>query len=139
MQTDSLTTSEQETINKSVEFPVGLPGFPELKKFVFAQQPEERPFAWMRSLEDEKIAFAVVEAYHLVPDFTFEVDDNELEEIGNPPPDKIGIFFIVKIESGEKLKLTVNCHAPIIINVRDRMGRQVVVPSENPEPAIFEF
>ncbi|MFZ5807403.1 MAG: flagellar assembly protein FliW [Verrucomicrobiota bacterium] len=136
---ESLTTSEYEMLNKAMEFPFGLPGFPEFKKFVFVQHKEERPFAWMRSLDDERIAFAVVEAYFLLPDFSFEIDDKELEEIGNPPPDKCGIFFIVKIDAGEKVRLTVDCHAPLIINTRDQKGRQVIVPSDKPEPTVFEY
>src|SRR3989339_2191805 len=139
MEPEITNESEREVANKAIEFPLGIPGFAHLKHFVFVQRPEEQPFAWMRSLEDENLGFAVVEAYHLVPDFSFEVDDRELEEIGSPPPERCAVFFIVKIEVGEPVKVIANCRSPLLINVIDRVGRQVVLHSETVEPTTFEF
>lgn len=132
---------EQDLVNKSVEFPMGIPGFPDFKKYVFARQPEEHPFAWMRSLDDDNLAFAVIEAYHLLPDFSFEVDDADLELIGNPTPDHVAVFFIVKIVPEDRIKLIVNTNAPILINARERKGRQIVIPREDGvyESTVFEL
>lgn len=138
-ETETSTNCEQEILNKAVDFPLGIPGFPELKRFVFAQHPEEYPFAWMRSLDNENLGFAVIEAYHLIPDFSFEVADEDLIVIGSPSPQKCAVFFIVQIEASEKVKVIVNSHAPLLINVDARKARQVMIPTENPKPTTFEF
>jgi flagellar assembly factor FliW len=133
---------ETEILDKYIEFPLGVPGFQQCRRFIFARQPEEHPFAWMRSLDDERLAFAVVEAYHLIPDFSFEVDDSELEIIGSPSPEHCAVFFIVRIEADKKVKILVNSDAPLIINTKDRKGRQIVLPvSERSakQPMVFEF
>lgn len=138
--TDTISV-EKEVLDKIVEFPLGIPGFTEAHRFVFSQESGEKPFSWMRSLDVPEIAFAVVEAYYLVPDFSFEVDDRELEVIESPSPVDCAVFFLAKIELGEKLRIWTNCHAPILINTRARKGRQVTLPWEPgvEEPTLFEF
>jgi flagellar assembly factor FliW len=135
----SLSPVESEVLNKSVSFPLGIPGFVESKHFVFVQRSEEHPFAWMRSIEEPELGFAVVEAYHLMPDFSFEVDDKELEVIGSPSPENCAVFFIIKLERSAKVKITANTRAPILINIKDRKGRQVILPSDKPTSEVMTF
>jgi flagellar assembly factor FliW len=120
---------EKEIMDKSIEFPLGIPGFSDCRRFVFTQNPEESPFAWMQSIEQPDLAFAVVEAYHLVQDYTVDINDAELEAIGNPAPQNCGVFFIVRLEfEKEKLVINTNLRAPVLINTQKRFGRQIVLP-----------
>jgi flagellar assembly factor FliW len=114
--------------NKIIEFPDGLPGFPASREFVMAQKPEERPFAWMQSVDDPKLAFAVVDAYAWDKDFSLEVDDAALEEMGSLDPFDYAVYFILQIDkqdSGTTMQAKPN--APVLVNVRNRQARQVVV------------
>ena len=112
-----------------IEFPNGLPGFPESREFIMAQKPSERPFAWMQSVSEPDLAFAVVDAYAWMKDFTLEVDDSELQEMGSLDPMDYAVYFILRIQqeqNGTTLKAKPN--APVLVNTRNRQARQVVVP-----------
>jgi flagellar assembly factor FliW len=125
--TESLTA---ETVrNKVIQFPDGLPGFPASREFVMAQKPEERPFAWMQSVSDPNLSFAVVDAYAWDRDFMLEVDDSELQEMGSLDPMDYAVYFILRIDKADQgTTLKAKPNAPVLVNVRNRQARQVVVP-----------
>ncbi len=111
-----------------IRFSEGLPGFPRDREFLMSQQPEEKPFAWMQSISDPAVRFAVVDAYSWVKDFTLEVDDSELLELGSLNPLDYAVYFILRMEqtaNGTTLKAKPN--APVLVNIRTRQAKQVIV------------
>ena len=115
--------------NKVIEFPNGLPGFPKSRKFVMAQKPEERPFAWMQSVSDPDLVFAVVDAYAWVKDFMLEVDDAELLEMGSLDPMDYAVYFILRIQNQDsRTTLRAKPNAPVLVNIRNRKAKQIVIP-----------
>lgn len=133
MNNSSSSSITVETIrNKIIEFPNGLPGFPASRAFVMAQEPEERPFAWMQSVSDPKLTFAVVDAYAWDKDFSLEVDDDALEEMGSLDPLDYAVYFILHIQKQENhTTLQAKPNAPVLVNVRNRQARQVIVSSSS--------
>jgi flagellar assembly factor FliW len=126
-------TSETLTVdilrNKVIQFPNGLPGFPANREFIMAQEPEERPFAWMQSVSDPDLVFAVVDAYAWVKDFMLEVDDDDLEEMGSIDPMDYAVYFILRIqEQDSRTTLKAQPNAPVLVNIRNRQARQIIVP-----------
>jgi flagellar assembly factor FliW len=114
--------------NNVIQFPDGLPGFPTCREFLMAQEPEERPFAWMQSVSDPNLVFAVVDAYAWVKDFTLEVDDSELLEMGSLDPMDYAVYFILRIQKQEsRTTLQAKSNAPVLVNIRNRQARQVIV------------
>ena len=114
--------------NKVIQFPEGLPGFPANREFIMTQKPEERPFAWMQSVSDPKLSFAVVDAYAWIKDFMFEVDDEVLEEMGSLDPMDYAIYFILRIQKQKnRTTLEAKPNAPVLVNIRNRQARQIVV------------
>jgi flagellar assembly factor FliW len=126
------STSENITVetlrNKIIEFPDGLPGFPNYRKFLMAQKPEERPFAWMKSVSTPELIFAVVDAYAWVKDFTLEVDDSILLDMGSLDPMDYAVYFILRIQKqNSRTMLQAKPNAPVLVNIRTRQARQVIV------------
>jgi flagellar assembly factor FliW len=130
MNTIASEQSTTETLSRHViRFPDGLPGFPASREFIMAQEPEERPFAWMRSVTDPDLAFAVVDAYAWDRDFTWEVDDAELQEMGSLDPMDYAVYFILRIQKQDRqMTLEAKPNAPVLVNIRNRQARQVIVP-----------
>ena len=121
-------TTEESIRDKIIEFPDGLPGFPASRKFVMAQKPEERPFAWMHSVSDPSLAFAMVDAYAWVNDFMLEVDDAELQKMGSMDPMDYAVYFILRIQKqDDHTTLQAKPNAPVLVNIRNRQARQVIV------------
>ena len=122
-------TLAAEIRDKAIRFPNGLPGFPASHEFVMAQTPEERPFAWMRSVSDPNLAFAVVDAYAWNRDFVLEVDDAELAELGSADPLDYAVYFILRVDKEDgRTTLKAKPNAPVLVNVRTRQARQIVLP-----------
>lgn len=114
--------------DKIIRFSDGLPGFPTSREFLMTQEPEERPFAWMKSISDPNLAFAVVDAYAWVKDFTLEVDDAALLELGSLDPLDYAVYFILRIQKQTgRTTLQAKPNAPLLVNIRNRQARQVVV------------
>jgi flagellar assembly factor FliW len=121
--------TEETLRNKVIRFADGLPGFPTSREFIMAQEPEERPFAWMQSVSDPDLVFAVVDAYAWIKDFMLEVDDAELEEMGSVDPMDYAVYFILRIqEQDSRTTLKAKPNAPVLVNIRNRQARQVIVP-----------
>jgi len=94
-----------------------------------AQKPEERPFAWMQSVSDPDLVFAVVDAFAWVKDFMLEVEDSTLQEMGSIDPRDYAVYFIVRIqEQDSRTTVKAKPNSPLLVNVRNRQARQVVVP-----------
>jgi flagellar assembly factor FliW len=114
--------------NKVIEFTHGLPGFPASREFVMAQEPQERPFAWLQSVNEPQVRFAVVDAYAWDRDFALEVDDEALEEMGSLDPLDYAVYFILHIQKRDgRTTLSAKPNAPLLVNVRNRQARQLVV------------
>jgi flagellar assembly factor FliW len=126
---NSLNPTVESLRNKIIEFPHGLPGFPANREFIMAQKPEERPFAWMQSVSDPDLVFAVVDAYAWVKDFMFEVDDATLLEMGSLDPRDYAVYFILRIQHQDsRTTLKAKPNSPVLVNTRNRQARQVIVP-----------
>jgi flagellar assembly factor FliW len=126
--------------DKVIEFRHGLPGFPASRAFIMAQKPEERPFAWMQSIAEPNVKFAVVDAYAWDRDYTLDVDDEALEELGSVDPLDYAVYFILRIDKRDsRTTLQAKPNAPVLVNVRTRQARQVVVapaPSKDQAEAL---
>jgi flagellar assembly factor FliW len=121
---------QQAVGDKVITFPVGLPGFPDERRFVLASDPAHAPFVWLTSLDTADLSFICVEPRFVLQEFTFDVDDSELEVIGFPKPLETGLLLIVRIESGETPRLLANLRAPVVINLSTRQARQVILGDE---------
>lgn len=131
---------EREILDKKIHFPNGLPGFPESTDFLLSQSDGEKPFGWLRDIGNADLAFAVIEAYHLVPDYMIEIDDEELSSIGSPSPKNCAILLILRIEMEDKITIHANLKSPVVINTLDRLGGQFILGNSSySEDVIFKF
>ncbi len=145
LQNEIMTETEVESLEKAIldrafEFPLGIVGFSSFHRYVFAQTPEEKPFAWMRSLDSSDLKFAVVDAFYLNPDYSVYLDDEELRIIGSPSPMDCFILFILRIEVGPPFRIYANMRAPLVLNRQAKKGMQcVLLDTPYKESVMFEF
>ena len=109
-----------------IDFPYGIPGFFAEKRFVFLDYQPDSPFYFLQSIENADLTFLLIDPFAFFNDYEFTLDDDLAAEIGlsreNPP----AVFNIATIK-GSLEKMTANLLAPVIINARDRKGRQIVL------------
>lgn len=120
---------DQETWLKPMEFtlPAGLIGFPDANRLELIYSPEELPLMWLRSVDDPALNFIVVEPRGLLPDYVFEIGDEDAVQLGLEDPEDTLVLNIVNFRAERPEASTVNLIGPIVVNRRTCAGRQIVI------------
>ncbi|MGE4133406.1 MAG: flagellar assembly protein FliW [Bdellovibrionales bacterium] len=114
------------TAEDVIQFPEGLLGFSELRRFILLDDPTDEIFAWLQSCEDPNIAFPLLEPELFAPQYKIQLTKHDLELLGLKSPDGIRPFAIITIPA-DPTQMTANLKAPIVIHVSSRIARQVVL------------
>src|SRR6266481_4371895 len=67
-----------------IEFPAGIPGFEECKRFIVVQHPEQSVLAFLQSLESADLCFLALPVGWLRPDYQLAMAEEDLELLGLP-------------------------------------------------------
>ena len=118
------------TPQSTIFFPNGLPGFPDETRFVLLQNAEERPFAWLQSLKTADLAFVVTSPFSLFPEYRPDVSDADLTAVGSPAAEDTLVLCILRVIDSPKPELHTNLKAPVVINLRALIARQVILVNE---------
>jgi len=110
-----------------ITFPKGIPGFEELKKFIVLSLPETDPIKWLVSLDDESIAFPIIDPWLVLEDYEVDLSNQDLELLQVQDPSDIVVLSIVTIPIDKPQEATVNLKAPIVINIKKGRGLQVIL------------
>lgn len=110
--------------------PSGVIGFPELKEFVLLDHDNNSPFKWLQSLTDSAVAFVVMNPLLFKPDYVVEVGGAELSDLEIEKEDDAIVSVILTMPSDPK-KITANLKAPIIFNLHNRRGKQIILSNSD--------
>ncbi len=112
----------------AVEFPDGLYGFENRKKFgLIPLNPNiESSMEWLHSLEDPDLTFVVTDPYIYKPDYKLALTDEDKQKILVEFSGDVLVRVIVTIPKNPQ-EMTGNLIAPIVINPDNRMARQFVL------------
>lgn len=109
-----------------IELPLGLIGFPELKRYVLLDHDKDSPFKWLQSLDDGAIAFVLINPLLFKPDYTVEVSESEISLLELAGEEDAVISVIITIPNNPQ-NMTANLKAPLIFNLKNRKGRQIIL------------
>lgn len=112
-----------------LSFESGIPGFPEEDKFSVLPIEEDGLFMILQSLKEPALAFVVVNPFHYFPEYDFTLEDKVVEKLRVESPDDVLVYSILSVREPFE-ETTVNLQAPIIINSRKALGKQVVLNNE---------
>jgi flagellar assembly factor FliW len=114
--------------NNQFLMPEGLIGLPDFKKFELIVDPESLPFVVLRAVEGDEIQIPAVEPVGLVENYRLDIGDADAEMLGLVGADANPLILnVATIKSYDPQKVTLNLAAPILINRRTRVGKQVVL------------
>ena len=109
-----------------ITFPGGLPGFADLFKYTIIRCDQTEPIQWLQSVEDAYISVPIINPFIIKPEYEIEVNDDELDII-NTHSEEDMIVLNVMVLPEELPKMTVNLMAPLLINVKEMLGTQVMM------------
>ncbi len=109
-----------------ITFPGGLPGFANLTKFTIIRCDQTEPIQWLQSIEDVDVSVPIINPFIIKPEYEIEVNDDELEIIKTHSEEDMIVLNIMVLPE-ELSKMTVNLMAPVLINVKEMLGTQVMM------------
>jgi len=112
-----------------ISFNSGLPGFENQKEFILLPLAEDSPFIIMQSVEDPDIAFVTVEPGNLIQNYEFEISDKIENNLKIESMSNLLILNIITLKDDFK-NSTVNLSAPIVINLEEKLGQQVILDDQ---------
>jgi flagellar assembly factor FliW len=112
-----------------INFPAGLPGFPQAHRFELAPWgPAGSPFLLLSSIEDAEIGFVVVPPWVFYPEYEFELDTGTAERLALNASEDAVVFAVVTLRERPE-DSTLNLLGPIVVNRFSHEAAQVVLPS----------
>lgn len=128
MQTKSFGKIEYAP-ESELEFPRGLPGFDERRRFVAVRFVESDPLIYLQSIEDPGLCFITMPVLAVDPVYRLKVAGEDLNEIGLPVARQPRIgedVFCLTVLSIRETGPTANLLAPIVINLKTRRAVQAI-------------
>ena len=105
-------------------FADGLFGFEHLQEFVLIGEESMLPLRWLVSLDDSTIGFPLVSPF--IIDFDYRLGKEHTSESTIP--------LVIVTLNNEAGRMTANMRAPVLLNVNEQSGRQIILSSERFSP-----
>lgn len=116
-----------------LNFPSGIPGFPDLRSVAIIAAAETEQFAslegvenlyYLQSTDDADLAFLCMDPFAAFAEYEIEIDESEHDLVD---PTEALVLSIMTVPQDPASAVTVNLRAPIVANTRTRTASQIVL------------
>lgn len=119
---------------KIITMETGMIGFPDMRKFALIYDEEKgskTAVRWFQSMDEPQVAFPVMDPTAVKPDYNPIVSDEILAPLGDLNDDNS--FILVTLTVPSKIEeMSINLKAPIVINIENNKGVQLIVEDDFP-------
>ncbi|MFS0821621.1 flagellar assembly protein FliW [Bacillus sp. 1P02SD] len=122
-----------------IKFANGIPGFLEEKSFVILPFGQDTGISVMQSVVNSQLAFVVTNPFFFYKEYDFMIDDQVVEQLQLDSEKDVTIYVILTVQDPFE-KTTANLQAPVVINTKKQVGKQVILTntSYQTKHSIFE-
>lgn len=117
-----MTDSEPQIIL----FEEGIPGFPDVRRFVLTDIVPDGVFQVLQCLDDPSVSLVVAVPWLFFPDYAPELSDLDQAGLELEGEEDAVVFCPVTIDT-EQGRAYMNLLGPFVVNARTLKGRQVVL------------
>ena len=118
------------TVDDTIEFPWGLPGFSDLRRFLALSLAEQPNFVWLQSVDDPSIALPAADPWAIFADYDPRLPAYASETLEIAGPEDFTLLCVVVVTK-DAAEMTMNLMAPIVVNLKTRRARQVMLENSN--------
>ncbi len=104
----------------------GILGFESQKRFFIVDPGDQTLILWLQSIEDGKTAFPIIEPKIFMPDYTIKLLPAELTSLDLTGVADASIYTVLTIPK-TVTEMSANLKAPILINNKTKLARQIVL------------
>jgi flagellar assembly factor FliW len=108
-----------------LDFREGLLGFSRCKRWLLIEGKKPGT-AWLQSADHGSLAFMLIDPFLTFDGYTTHLGPTEIAQLDAEDPAQIAVFAIVTLPSADAPETTANLRGPVVINVKARLGAQVV-------------
>ncbi|MBS4535783.1 flagellar assembly protein FliW [Clostridium sp. D2Q-14] len=110
-----------------IDFPGGILAFEDQKRFIIIDNGDKNnSFQWFQSLENPELSFVIINPFLFKKDYDINIPDSVVNKLKINSPKDIAIYTIVVVPEDIK-NTTANLSGPIIINCKERLGKQIIL------------
>lgn len=120
-----VTYNEEDVI----VFKKGLPGFKELKNFIIFPLESNETFSILHSIEDVEVGLILVSPFTVTLDYEFKIPDTFIKELKIIKEEDVLVLTTVTLSSNIE-DITTNLKAPMIINIKEKLGEQLILDND---------
>ncbi|MCI7107697.1 MAG: flagellar assembly protein FliW [Agathobacter sp.] len=121
--------------DKIITLEQGMIGFPDLNHFALIYDEEKgndtSTIMWLQSMDEPDIAFPVMMPHLVKEDYDPKVSEEVIAPLGELTPDNTYLLVTVTVPKNIE-DFSVNLKAPIVINMDNRKGVQLIVEDDYP-------
>lgn len=118
----NLEVAENEIIN----FNEGFLGFENLQKYFIVDPGDNTLILWLQAVDDEKIAFPIIEPKIFSPEYVVKLTNYELTALNLENVNTAKIYTILTIPQNVT-EMSANMKAPIVINNNKKIAKQIIL------------
>jgi flagellar assembly factor FliW len=120
-------------LDEVIQFPLGLPAFEQERSFLLISPVKTKPLVFLQSLGRPELCFVTLPLEVVDPNYQLAVNVEDLkvlalsehsaEAVGQAKETSVRCLAIISLTDSRP---TANLLAPLVINVRDRLGVQAI-------------
>jgi len=117
--------------NSLFSFASPIIGYNDEKEFALIEHADNDKFKWLQSIKTPELAFVVTLVGLFGIDYSFELPENTQEELEIETAEDILALNIVVIPHANPRASTINLLAPLIFNINNHKGAQIILTGSN--------
>ncbi len=126
--------------DKIINFPDGILAFEDNKRFIIINNEDEsNPFEWLQSIDDTDLAFVIINPFIFKKDYDINIPEKVVNKLKIESEKDVLIYSIIVVPEDIN-NITANLAGPIIININEKLGKQIVLEDKryNSKHRIFD-
>jgi len=111
---------------QTLTFDQGIPGFLEETEFVILPLPEAEAFQVLQSIQTKELAFIITDPFQFFLDYDFQLEPQEIEKLQLQQAEDAAVYVLLTMSDSVE-NITANLQAPVIINTKQQLAKQVIL------------
>ena len=113
-----------------VTLPEGILGFSDARRYVVLDIRKGSSLKWLLCVDRPELALVVTDPYAWFPDYKMPLADSDTAAIAFREEDEMSVMAVVTLRGRRREDTTLNLRAPVVVNLRTLLGRQVVLSED---------
>ena len=120
-----------------ITFENGLPGFPDNKNYILLGLDADLPIALLQSTEEASLGFVVAYPFAFKKDYAFDLSEEDKTELKLVDEKDVAVYTVLTLKENFP-ESTMNLLAPIVLNTKEKLGKQIVLQDSEQYPLRYQ-